>query len=584
MGIREACIILHCLTVTLVAGLEGGSGAGGREDRQDIAFEAMVPVRDGSLMHVVGSHPKCHRACKFPTLLTVTPYNASKAWAKAIESADPEFAVVVQRQRSTGRSTGDPTGRYTGTPDDIYDVIQWICDKWWSSGKVFITGSSASGISGSLAQVKGKSHPALQALSLSVYSYSPYDVAFENGLLTYQTSIEWNKKNAPERVEFILTHERYVPNLHGAMDVSYESWGHTTLPVIHAGGWHGPFSQLVVQAYQGQQTEGGRGAKGNQFLVMGFGDHCGPRKTQIPYPGSLAQGPVRRILQNNLFAHILEGKSMSSFNLPRLYLSVLGNPRFRQVSVKQNFWVCLDEWPVPTIRRFRLSRGVLERSAGMLADEAWEGLGNASLSTTFTSDPTSPVPTLGGHALGYESCGPWDQRLLEQRSDVIRFTSSRLDSDLAIVGLVTFDLYVSTTQTDGDIMVKLTDVNDDGESFNVADSGMRLRRRNGSESASEPVVPGLVYRVEIELYASYVFRKNHQVRLVVAGSNAPQYSVNLQNIECGIESCPPPHEPQTANVSIHHSNEYPSTITLPTVALTRLQEQKCDPVRTIQQG
>ena len=54
-------------------------------------------------------------------------------------------------------------------------------------------------------------------------------------------------------------------------------------------------------------------------------------------------------------------------------------------------------------------------------------------------------------------CGPQDQSELEDRIDVVEFTSDTLSSHVAITGVVNVTLVVSSNVTDTDFVVKLTD-------------------------------------------------------------------------------------------------------------------------------
>ena len=85
----------------------------------------------------------------------------------------------------------------------------------------------------------------------------------------------------------------------------------------------------------------------------------------------------------------------------------------------------------------------------------------------YLYDPNYPVPTLGGnHSVGpynpglYELAlpGPYDQRPIEARPDVLTFTSEPLPEDLEVTGPVTVTLYASSSAPDTDFVARLTDV------------------------------------------------------------------------------------------------------------------------------
>ena len=84
-------------------------------------------------------------------------------------------------------------------------------------------------------------------------------------------------------------------------------------------------------------------------------------------------------------------------------------------------------------------------------------------STTYSYDPTDPVPTKGGQNL-YLYQGPMDQRSVEDRDDVLVFNSSVLTDPFEATGPIKARLFVSSDCVDTDFTVKLTDVYPDGRS------------------------------------------------------------------------------------------------------------------------
>jgi putative CocE/NonD family hydrolase len=99
---------------------------------------------------------------------------------------------------------------------------------------------------------------------------------------------------------------------------------------------------------------------------------------------------------------------------------------------------------------------------------------------------------------------------------------------VAVVGEVKGVLYLSSSARDTDVAVKLIDVYPDGRAFNIYDTMMRLRYRDGFDR-SEPLEPGKVYPVEIVgLVAGNYFGPGHRIRIEIAGSNFPNFERNLQ--------------------------------------------------------
>jgi hypothetical protein len=150
---------------------------------------------------------------------------------------------------------------------------------------------------------------------------------------------------------------------------------------------------------------------------------------------------------------------------------------------------------------------------------------------TFVYDPANPVPTVGGQVLTPElQPGPADQReKVESRSDVLVFSTSVLQKNLAIAGKVKIRLFVSSDRPDTDFTAILTDVYPDGRSMLICEGIRRMRLRQ-STSREELMKPGEVYPVTIELSSTaQTFLKGHRLRLILSSSNYPKYALNLND-------------------------------------------------------
>jgi hypothetical protein len=179
-------------------------------------------------------------------------------------------------------------------------------------------------------------------------------------------------------------------------------------------------------------------------------------------------------------------------------------------------------------------------------------------------DPTDPIPTNGGSNLNIP-CGPLDQSMFNDRSDVLTFTTPVFQEEFPMTGPMFAHLYVSTNATDTDFMVKITDLFPSGESRLLFDSAIRMRWREGG---SEPAwcKQGDVYEVEISLWnTSYVVAPGHALKFYIQSSNEPRFHVNKNNGVLLVDDMAGEGEPVVALNTIHHSAQYPSSIVLPQV-------------------
>jgi len=234
-----------------------------------------------------------------------------------------------------------------------------------------------------------------------------------------------------------------------------------------------------------------------------------------------------------------------------------------------NIWVCLDEWPAITPAHYYFA------SDGKLQTDFLAQGG----STPVRVDPRHPVPTVGGTALGLDTCGQWDQTEIESRDDVASFTTAPLNRPLAILGPTVFSLHVSSSANDTDVIVRLVDVSPTGVAVNLFETGVRMRWRAGMDKEPRPLEPNKIYPVHLQLHTAHVFNAQHRIRVHVMGTNYPQVSLNPNNF--GPLETANMRAPIVATNLLHHSPEAPSSVTLPTVSLSGLEERQCNPKRAL---
>ncbi|GAX82516.1 hypothetical protein CEUSTIGMA_g9943.t1 [Chlamydomonas eustigma] len=206
-------------------------------------------------------------------------------------------------------------------------------------------------------------------------------------------------------------------------------------------------------------------------------------------------------------------------------------------------WMDAVSWPMP----FQLKPRVLYLSQGKRLVQA-APQGQEGCSYTYTHNPQDPVPTIGGNITSGEpvmSGGAYDQverldffgcyesgRALCDRDDVVSFRSAILEGDVEITGSCKLELFISSNCPDTDVCVTLVDVYPpstdypDGFAMNLC-SGIRRARFRESYTDPSYLVPGQIYRIEVDLnVTSNLFKAGHQIRLDVASSCFPRYDIN----------------------------------------------------------
>ena len=182
----------------------------------------------------------------------------------------------------------------------------------------------------------------------------------------------------------------------------------------------------------------------------------------------------------------------------------------------------------------------------------------------YVSDPRHPVPTRGGGVTGWPAAmpgGAFDQRAIEERQDVLVYTTPVLEQDLEVTGPLTLSLYAATNAVDTDFTAKLVDVQPDGYARNLTDGILRGRYRE-SRAVAKLLTPGAVYEYSIDLWAtSNVFKAGHRLRVEIASSNFPRFDRNPQTGEAAAEA----RRLEPALQRVFHDETRPSHIVLPLI-------------------
>ena len=151
-----------------------------------------------------------------------------------------------------------------------------------------------------------------------------------------------------------------------------------------------------------------------------------------------------------------------------------------------------------------------------------------------------------------------DQRPVEQRKDVLVYTTKPLKHDLEVIGRVQAVLYVASSARDTDFTAKLVDVFPDGEARNLTDGILRLRYRNSLEKP-ELATPGEIYRVTVDAgVTGNVFLKGHRIRLEISSSNFPRFDRN-PNTGGAVEQAA---KLVKASQTVYHDSAHPSCLVL----------------------
>ena len=241
-------------------------------------------------------------------------------------------------------------------------------------------------------------------------------------------------------------------------------------------------------------------------------------------------------------------------------------PKVRYYTMGSNKWQSSDTWPPAAAKPVTLYLASGGHANSLTGDGALlPAAEKKDLADTFVYDPMNPVPTRGGGfcCLGTDyKPGAVDQRALESRNDVLVYSTGPLKEGMEVSGPVEVTLYLSSTAKDTDVTVKLIEVLPDGTAYNIDDNIQRVRYREGYDKAPAFMAQDKVYKVTLQpMQTSDYFAAGHALRIEISSSNFPRYDRNLNTGGNNYDEA----KGVVAHNTIHHSAQYPSSITLSVV-------------------
>ncbi|MCK4333078.1 MAG: CocE/NonD family hydrolase, partial [Thermoplasmatales archaeon] len=354
-------------------------------------------------------------------------------------------------------------------------------------------------------------------------------------------------------LEEALEHENY--SLDFWTNVSLEdNWQDVNVPAMHLGGWYDIFLQGIIDGFLGYQHLGGPSAQGKSKLIMGPWTHDGyieQNQGELIYPKNSLGWWSLKMFRDMILQYTMD-KSFHFDDWSTVTYYVMGD--VDNANAPGNEWRFADDWPIPSTERewYFHEEGTLSTKSPENYD-----------SITYLYDPTNPVPTIGGQNLNLER-GPFDQQDVENRDDVLVFTSLVLDEPYEATGSIKVRLHVSSDCPDTDFTVKLNDVYPDGRSMLITDGILRMRNRNGTDHW-ELMEPGEIYEVEIDLWStSYIWNTGHRIRVAVSSSNYPRFFANPNTADSIYQFYQNPTY-ITAQNTLYLDSDHPSCIILPIV-------------------
>ncbi len=579
-----------------------------------VTKETNVParMRDGTILYADVYRPITPE--KVPVILMRTQYGKESAQVSAARFQSPEwfashcYIVAIQDIRGQHASKGT-FYEYAHDRDDGYDSVEWAAKLRGSNGSVGMYGSSYVGATQWLAATA--SPPALKTIVPANTASDYYDGwTYEGGAFRLDFIEGWMMKDivysaAVNRGEMKIANQlktdykdiaqwehfrpysKFSPFIVDGRDIapyffdavehsSYddywkkfsikERYSAVKVPVLNFEGWYDAFLQGGLENFTGMVQHGGTpAARQNQRIVIGPWEHiawgrpgekyygysiASPRLNAIYGPGT--NSPINELMLA-WFDHFLKGKDNG----------VKTGPRVDYFTMGENRWHVADAWPIPGTMYERWYLGSGGHAASLVGDgKLTQDTPTQEPADHYRYEPWNPVPSVGGHSCCEwysDSQGQFNQMSVEQRSDVLVYTSAPLSKAMNVTGPISVVLYAASSAPDTDFTAKLVDVYPDGTAVNLNNGIIRARFR---DSLSKPslITPGKVYKYTIAIWpTSNLFKAGHRIRLEISSSDFPQFAPNPNTGEPFGKSI----RWQAAEQTILHDSSHPSALILP---------------------
>lgn len=582
-----------------------------------------IAMRDGIKLFTIVYTPK-DKSETYPILMQRTPYSIAPYGERMRRRLSPndkfdkdKYIFVFQDVRGKFMSEGKYVnmrpvlGTYNGPEDvdettDTWDTVEWLINNIDNNnGKVGMYGVSYPGFYTVMGTINA--HPAMVCTSpqAPISDWFLWDDMHHNGAFTLplcfnffqvfgqdrpEPAMRWGSRpqyTAADGYNFFLDlgpvkniNENY---LHGNIDFwnkftehpDYDEFWQSrstlqhlkdiTPAVLTVGGWYD--SEDLSGALHTYKTIEKNNPDASNSLVMGPWTHGGWHSPEHNNPSRIPFGEDDKYFYMNeieypFFTHYLKGNGEA--DLPEAWIYDTGREQ----------WNSYESWPPESLRLKTLwleQHGILSWDAPEKTEDGFD---------EYISDPDKPVPYtapfLSARTFYNHQYMSEDQRFASTRPDVLVYKGEVLEEELCLAGPVEVELYVSTTGTDADWVVKLIDVfPDDAEQRGLSQREIEVggyqmlvrgdifrgKYRNSFEHP-EPFIPGEITKVKFTLPdINHTFKKGHRLMVQVQSSWFPLFDRNPQTFT-NIYTCDEDAF-QKATHRIYSSPEHASNLKLP---------------------
>ncbi len=582
--------------------------------------EYQIAMRDGVKLFTSVYSPR-DKSKTYPILMVRTPYSVApygeekytRFLGASAEFADEGFIFVFQDVRGRYMSEGEYDNMRAYIPNkknnkqvdessDTYDTIEWLIKNINNNnGKVGMWGISYPGFYAIMGAIDA--HPNLVCVSpqapisdwfvgddmhhngafsvlMSFNFFKDFGIPRPAPLTNYPSAVDYASPDAYnffiENTPIKKLNEKFLKDQipfwdsmvsHGNDDYYWKSRSNLQYmknikpALLIVGGWYdaedmfGPLH--IYKAIEKNDPQN------NARIIMGPWTHGswawvkGDSLGDFSFDQNTAEYYRKEILLP-FFKYYLKGEGDLKLNDAYVF------------NTGENKWSNYETWPPKNVNEVKYYFQPEEKLNLSLPKED-------NSFTEYISDPFNPVP----YTAKFEDSKNFynrfhlieDQRYASSRPDVITFETDTLPENITIAGPISADLFVSTTGTDADFVVKVIDVypddavNPDPNPAKVEVGGyQRLVRteifrgkfRNSYENP-EPFIPNKISEVKINLNdAFHTFKAGHKIMIQVQSSYFPFFDVN-PNTFCDIYNVDKAKFVK-AMIKIYHNKDYASCV------------------------
>jgi putative CocE/NonD family hydrolase len=587
--------------------------------------KVMMPMRDGVRLATDIFRPKTDKPVPVIFSRTPYNFNSwgngeprNGTYQQALDAVSHGYAYVVQNER--GRFFSEGEWDILGTPvTDGYDAFSWLTKQAWCNGKIGTLGcSSTAEWQMAVAALDHPSHAAMvpqgfgagvgkvgefweqgnwyrggaQQMLFTAWLYGTQNDAIRPqfpknatqeelvrasryfDLATEMPPVDWSKGLRHLPVQDIIKNVNGQKGVYDKMivrkpnDPDWFKGGlyHDNMPFgvpsFWFVSWYDVSSAPNLALYNHvRKNATDPQVRDNQYLVIAPTLHCAyKRATENTIVGERSMGDARLNYDEQIYAWFdlwLKGDA-NDFTKK--------TPKVQYFTMGSNKWQSSDTWPPANVEMttYYLTSGGKANSLYGDGKLTLAAPAKEAKPDIFAYDPMFPVPSYGGNVCCTGTAvqgGSFDQHQMETRHDILVYTTDSFKDGAELSGPIETTLYVGSDAKDTDFTVKLIDVYPDGRAYNLDETILRARYREGFDKEVW-MEKGKVYKLTLSpMVTSNYFAPGHSLRVEISSSNFPRFDRNLNTGGKNFDE----KTGVVANNQIFHSAAYPSAIRVPLV-------------------